>query len=134
MKKLFAQFMKFGVVGVLAFALDYGLLAFFTEILGVDYLISATLSYIISTVFNYLASMRFVFRHRENMSRTREFVLFFIGSLIGLGINDGCMLLGVEILGVHYLITKLFATFVVAIWNFVTRKIFLDADRETPES
>ena len=134
MKKLFAQFMKFGVVGVLAFALVYGLLAFFTEILGVDYLISATLSYIISTVFNYLASMRFVFRHRENMSRTREFVLFFIGSLIGLGINDGCMWLGVEILGVHYLITKLFATFVVAIWNFVTRKIFLDADRETPES
>ncbi|MBE6463750.1 MAG: GtrA family protein [Eggerthellaceae bacterium] len=134
MKKLFAQFMKFGVVGVLAFALDYGLLAFFTEILGIDYLLSATLSYIISTVFNYLASMRFVFRHRENMSRTREFVLFFIGSLIGLGINDGCMWLGVELLGVHYLITKLFATFVVAIWNFVTRKIFLDADRETPES
>lgn len=134
MKKLFAQFMKFGVVGVLAFALDYGLLAFFTEILGIDYLLSATLSYIISTVFNYLASMRFVFRHRENMSRTREFVLFFIGSLIGLGINDGCMWLGVELLGVHYLITKLFATFVVAIWNFVTRKIFLDADPEKLES
>ncbi|MDO5117175.1 MAG: GtrA family protein [Eggerthellaceae bacterium] len=125
--------MKFGVVGVLAFALDYGLLAFFTEVLGIDYLISATASYIISTVFNYLASMRFVFRHRENMSRTREFVIFFIGSLIGLGINDGCMWLGVELLGVHYLITKLFATVVVAIWNFVTRKIFLDADREKLE-
>lgn len=133
MKKLIAQFMKFGVVGVLAFALDYGLLAFFTEVLGIDYLISATASYIISTVFNYLASMRFVFRHRENMSRTREFVIFFIGSLIGLGINDGCMWLGVELLGVHYLITKLFATVVVAIWNFVTRKIFLDADREKLE-
>ena len=134
MKKLFAQFMKFGVVGVLAFAMDYGLLAFFTEILGIDYLISATASYIISTVFNYLASMRFVFRHRENMSKTREFVIFFIGSLIGLGINDGCMWLGVELLGVHYLITKLFATAVVAIWNFVTRKIFLDADREKLEA
>ncbi len=129
MKKLFAQFMKFGVVGVLAFALDYGLLAFFTEILGIDYLISATASYVISTVFNYLASMRFVFKHRENMTRSREFLLFFIGSLIGLGINDGCMWLGVELLNVHYLITKLFATFLVAVWNFITRKIFLDADR-----
>ena len=27
MKKLFAQFMKFGVVGALAFCIDYGLLA-----------------------------------------------------------------------------------------------------------
>lgn len=129
MKKLVAQFMRFGVVGVIAFAMDYGLLAFFTEVCGIDYLVSATISYVISTVFNYLASMRFVFRHRENMSRTREFAIFFVGSLIGLGINDGCMWLGVELLGVHYLITKLFATVVVAIWNFVTRKIFLDADR-----
>ena len=129
MKKLAAQFAKFGVVGVIAFAIDYGLLAFFTEVLGIDYLVSATASYVLSTVFNYLASMRYVFTHRENMSKTREFLLFFIGSLIGLGINDACMWAGVELLGVHYLITKLFATAVVAVWNFVTRKIFLDANR-----
>ena len=30
-------------------------------------------------------------------------------------------------LGVHYLITKIFATAIVMVWNFVTRKIFLDA-------
>ena len=34
---------------------------------------------------------------------------------------------GVELLGVHYLITKIFATAIVMVWNFVTRKIFLDA-------
>ena len=27
----------------------------------------------------------------------------------------------------HYLITKIFATAIVMVWNFVTRKIFLDA-------
>jgi len=119
--------MKFGVVGVLAFALDYGLLAFFTEIVGVDYLLSATISYALATVFNYLASMRYVFKHKDDMSRWREFIIFVIGSVIGLGINDACMWAGVELLGVHYLIVKIFATVVVAVWNFVTRKLFLDA-------
>ena len=40
-KNLIAQFMKFGVVGVIAFFIDYGLLAFCTEILHFNYLVSA---------------------------------------------------------------------------------------------
>ena len=55
MKKLIAQIMKFGVVGVIAFIIDYGLLIFLTEVFGVPYLISATVSFTVSGVFNYLA-------------------------------------------------------------------------------
>ena len=127
MKKLFAQFMKFGVVGALAFCIDYGLLALLTEVFGVNYLVSATISFTVSVVFNYLASMRYVFTHIEAMSRRREFVFFSILSVIGLLINNVCMWAGVELLGVHYLIVKIAATAIVMVWNFVTRKIFLDA-------
>ncbi|MEG0474049.1 MAG: GtrA family protein, partial [Solibacillus sp.] len=88
MKKLMAQLMKFGVVGVIAFVIDYGLLIFLTEVFGVDYLISATISFIVSVVFNYVASMRYVFSHREGMSRRREFIIFIILSVLGLIIND----------------------------------------------
>ena len=56
MEKLIAQFMKFGVVGFIAFFIDYGLLAFCTEVLGINYLISATIGFTVSVVFNYLAS------------------------------------------------------------------------------
>lgn len=127
MKKLFAQFMKFGVVGALAFCIDYGLLALLTEVFGVNYLVSATISFTVSVAFNYLASMRYVFTHKEDMSRRREFVIFIILSVIGLLINNVCMWAGVELLGVHYLIVKIAATAIVMVWNFVTRKIFLDA-------
>lgn len=127
MKKLFTQFMKFGVVGALAFCIDYGLLALLTEAFGVNYLVSATISFTVSVVFNYLASMRYVFTHKEDMSRRREFVIFIILSVIGLLINNVCMWAGVELLGVHYLIVKIAATAIVMVWNFVTRKIFLDA-------
>lgn len=127
MKKLLAQVMKFGVVGALAFVVDYGLLALLTEVFGVNYLVSATISFTASVVFNYAASMRYVFTHKEGMSRRREFAIFVVLSAIGLLINNGCMWAGVELLGVHYLVVKIAATAVVMVWNFVTRKVFLDA-------
>lgn len=134
MKKLIEQFMKFSVVGVIAFVIDYGLLALLTELFGVNYLVSATISFTASVVFNYVASMRYVFTHKEDMSRRREFIIFVVLSVIGLLINNGLMWAGVELLqwpdwiqGHAYLIVKIFATAVVMVWNFVTRKIFLDA-------
>ena len=129
MKKLIAQLMKFGVVGVVAFVIDYGLLIFLTEVFHIDYLISATISFIVSVVFNYVASMRYVFSHREGMSRRREFVIFIVLSVLGLIINDVGMWVGVSLLAVDYRITKIVATVIVMVWNFVTRKIFLDGGR-----
>ena len=126
MKKLIEQIMKFGIVGFLAFFIDYGLMVALTEIFSINYLVSATLSFTVSVIFNYVASMRFVFTHKEDMSRTREFVIFIVLSVIGLGINDLCMWLGTDLLSIDYRITKIGATAIVMVWNFVTRKKFLD--------
>ncbi len=141
MKKLITQFMKFGIVGFIAFFIDYGLLALLTEVFGVNYLISATISFTVSVIFNYLASMRYVFTHKEDMSRTREFVIFIILSVIGLLINNACMWAGVELIpwpefiqSKAYLIVKIVATAIVMVWNFVTRKIFLDAGDDAQTS
>ena len=127
MKKLIAQFMKFGVVGVIAFVIDYGLMVFLTEVFGVPYLISATISFAVSVVFNYVASMRYVFKRKDDMSRRREFIIFIILSIIGLGLNDLFMWLMVDFASIDYRISKIVVTVLVAIWNFVTRKIFLEA-------
>lgn len=126
MKKLIAQFMKFGVVGVIAFLIDYGLMVALTELFGVPYLISNTISFIVSVVFNYLASMRYVFERRDDMSRRREFIIFVILSVIGLILNDVLMWFFVSLCFIDYRIAKFIVTFLVAIWNFVTRKIFLE--------
>jgi putative flippase GtrA len=126
MKKLIAQFAKFGVVGGIAFVIDYGLMVLLTELCGVNYLLSATISFTVSVIFNYVASMRYVFSHKEGMSKRREFIIFVVLSVIGLGINDVLMWAGTGLLGVSYLITKLVATVIVSLWNFITRKIFLD--------
>lgn len=128
MRKLIEQIMKFGVVGAIAFVIDFGVMVFLTEVFGIDPVISATVSFIISVIFNYAASMRYVFSHREGMSRTREFIIFVVLSAIGLGINDLLIWAGTDLASFDYRLVKIFATAVVMVWNFVTRKIFLEGE------
>ena len=71
MGKLVQQFMKFGVVGVIAFVIDYGLMVALTELAGVNYLISATISFTVSVVFNYLALAPARVRHLRGALRDR---------------------------------------------------------------
>lgn len=130
MGKLIQQFLKFGVVGVIAFAIDYGVLMLLSQVFGMDPVLAAGISFCVSVIFNYLASMRYVFTHREDLSRTREFVIFIVLSAVGLAINEACMAAGVAVLGTSALmvtVTKLFATAVVMVWNFLSRKKWLDA-------
>ena len=131
MKHLLAQIMKFGVVGVIATVIDFGVMIFLTEVFGINPVVSATVSFTVSVIFNYLASMRYVFSHREGMSRQREFVIFIVLSVIGLAINDALMWVGTEMTPVDYRIVKVLATAVVMVWNFVSRKIFLDGGAQS---
>ena len=125
MKKLIAQFMKFGVVGVIAFIIDFGVMVFLTEVFAVPYLISTTIAFTVSVIFNYVASMRYVFVRKDDMSRRREFIIFVLLSVIGLVLNDVFMWLLVDFFFIDYRISKIITTVLVAIRNFVSRKIFL---------
>ena len=97
-----------------------------SKLFGVYYLLSACISFTVSVIFNYVCSMKFVFTRREDISRAREFVTFVLLSIIGLLINEAMMWLGVSVLGIFYMVTKIFATAVVMVWNFVSRKIWLE--------
>lgn len=130
MERLIQQVLKFGVVGFMAFGIDYGVLMLLSQVIGIDPVISAGISFCVSLVFNYLASMRFVFKHRDDMSRSHEFVVFLVLSAIGLGINELIMWVGTMWLGgsaFAVTVVKVFATAVVMVWNFVSRKKWLDA-------
>lgn len=127
MGKLIEQFLKFGVVGVVATVIDFGIMIALTEWVGWDPVLSAGISFVVSLVFNYLASMRFVFIHRDDLSRSREMAIFVVLSLVGLAINEGLMWLGVNALALNYVLVKVAATCVVMLWNFASRKRWLDA-------
>lgn len=125
-KKLLVQFIKFSIVGVLAFCIDYGLFLLLTYAFGMYYIAASTLSFIASTIFNFLASMRYVFEGRENQTRTQQFVIFFALSLVGLGLNQLILWICVDQIGWYAWFGKLVATAVVMVFNFISRKYCLE--------
>lgn len=126
MKKLINQLIKFGLVGGIAFLIDYGLLFICTEWFGIYYFISSIISFSVSVIFNYIASVLWVFDVDQEKSKTKNFIIFIALSIVGLGINQIIMWYGVEVLNLYYMLIKLIATFIVMIFNFITRKMFLE--------
>lgn len=125
MKKLFEQIIKFGLVGFLCFFIDYGIMVFLTEIVNINYLISSGISFTVSVIVNYVLSLTFVFDTKKG-NKIKEFVIFVVLSVIGLGINQVLMWFCVDILGIFYMISKIGATAVVMVYNFITRKLILE--------
>ena len=126
MKKLLEQIVRFGIVGVIAFVIDYAVLLLLTEVAGIHYLVSAAIAFLVSVVFNYILSIFFVFKTDKSRGKGAEFALFTLMSAGGLGINQLMMWLLSDGLGVPYQFSKLVATGVVMVYNFVTRKLFLE--------
>ena len=138
MKKLIDQILKFGIVGVIAFFVDFGVYTA-CNFAGVPYLLSGFLGFTISVIVNYLLSMKYVFVRRDDLSRTKEFTIFVILSAFGLLINELVLYICLGLIyphwswlrqtfGVHTVETlaKLGATGIVMIYNFISRKVFLE--------
>ena len=125
MKKLINQILKFGIVGVIAFLIDYALYTILTSLFGVNYLISNIIAFSVSVIANYILSIIWVFEVNHKQTK-KDFIIFVVLSTIGLGINELIMYLMVDKLHIHYMITKIFATGVVMVYNFITRKIFIE--------
>lgn len=125
-KKLMNQIFRFIIVGGIATVIDFAVLGILNKILGVNYLIAAAFGFTISVVYNYWASIKFVFDVDESKSKTTNFVIFIVLSLIGLGINELFMWINVDTLHMSVFIGKVLATCVVMVFNFITRKMFLE--------
>ena len=124
--RLFYQLLKFGVVGGLAFIIDYLILIICKELLGFNVLLSAALGFTISVIFNYIASINWVFDVNKEKNKKKNFILFMIFSIIGLILTEVIMFIGTDIININYLIVKIVATAIVMVFNFITRKMFLE--------
>lgn len=139
MKNLLNQILRFGIVGFFCFFIDYGITTGFTNQLGVHYLISKLLGFVVSAVVNYILSIKFVFTHKKEMGKGKEFGVFLILSVFGLVINEIVMFLCIDGIYKHsaYLqeiisdslivsLSTVIATGVVMVYNFISRKLFLE--------
>ena len=139
MKKIIEQFLKFAVVGGISFLVDFTVYTIMCNVLHIHYIIAGVLGFTVSVVVNYILSMRYVFLSKDDTRKDKEFLIFVVLSLMGMFLNTILLYLCIDILysNLGYLkqllsnewmniVSKVFATGVVMVFNFITRKIFLE--------
>ena len=126
MKRLLMQLIRFGMVGVFCTLLDYGLMILMVEWVHLPELTASALSFSLSTIVNYLLSVVFVFKVQQKTQGKKAFVIFVVLSLIGLAINQWIMAIAIQRFSIDYRLSKIVATVIVMLYNFITRKILLE--------
>jgi len=121
----YIQFMRYGLVSVIALVVDFGGLVILKEHLGMHYLTAATLSFLAGLVTNYLLSAYWVFHSSKLLNKQHEFLLFTAIGIIGLILTDLILWSLTSGLDIHYVISKAIATVIVYFWNFGARKKYV---------
>ncbi len=137
-KALVKEFARYLVVGGSAFLVDYGVLyltkTYLFQSLGDTGVYLATaLGFLAGLIYNYILSLIWVFQSAKTQNKGKTigaFVIFAVIGVIGLLLTEGGMYIGYQLLGINYLIVKLFVAAVVLLWNYGARKVILFRDRK----
>lgn len=123
-----AVFAKYAAVGATGTLLDVASLYLLVEHLHVPVLIAAALSFVLAVVNNFLLNKFWTFQNRSRNIR-KQFIKFFLVSLVGLGLTEACMTVFVFLLGIWYIPAKLATSGVVLTWNFLANRFWTFTDR-----
>jgi len=86
-----AELTKFGLIGIVNTALDFGILNLLHFGLGVGPLTSKCVSTLIAATSSYFMNRHWTFKNRARSGMRREYTLFFLLNLVGLGIGLICI-------------------------------------------
>lgn len=130
-KKLFgydytdSELVKLGLylgIGGTAALVEWALFWTFTEKLGIYYLVSTALAFLLATVYHYFLGNILVFTSGVRYSKGKELSLVLFVSTVGLGLNLLLMYLFVSLQGLDPLLSKVLASILVVAWNYLSRK------------
>lgn len=128
--KVVGEGRRYIIFGAIVTAIDFILLFILKElVLFSHYLIAAAISFFIATAIGYYFNMRHVFKgYYDNIVKLRLYLIFFAITGIGLLINEAVLFRLTESFAWYYLSSKIIASAIVIIWNFLAKKLFLFSD------
>lgn len=117
------QFLRYFFVGGSAAVVDLLSFAFFTEEMGFHYLVSAIFAYGLGLFWNYILCIFWVFESKHGrFTEIKRIILVAIGGLLW---TEILLYVLVETYDLHHLFAKIIALWIVLIWNFVMRKLYV---------
>jgi putative flippase GtrA len=122
-KVFLLKFIKFCIVGFSGVFIDFGTTYFFKEVLKVQKYFANAIGFTLAATTNYILNRVWTF-HSTNPKVLLEFSRFFVIALIGLGINSTIIWLMNGKFKVNFYLSKLVATVVVTLWNFLINAYF----------
>ena len=125
-QKILTQLAKFVIAGVTTTLVDWLVYFVLVESVKMDPLIAQLFSFLISTGVSYPMNAVWVFDTTKGKTRARLITEFFVFSAVALGISEALLWVFIYKLGMNELIAKVLTTAVTMVFNFVTRKIFLE--------
>ena len=118
------SYVIFGILTTIVNLISY---YFFSNIININYLISNTISWIISVVFAYIANKFYVFNSKDKRKdvMVKEFIKFVNCRLTSGVIEILLLFLLVDMMKVNDIISKLAIGVIVVVLNFIFSKIFV---------
>lgn len=114
-RKLYAEMLKFGVVGAIGVASDIGCSNLLWKYTGLSHTVASVGGTCAATVTAYIGNRYWVFRDRPADARRREMAMFALISLIGLIIENSFVFVGDRVLGFHSIAAANVAKFVLGL-------------------
>lgn len=117
METLFLKFIKFGVVGLSGTVIDFFFTWLCKEKLKFNKFVANSIGFILAATSNYFLNRIWTFESHDPRVG-REYTLFIIISVIGLGLNNLIIYFLNDKLKMNFYLAKVFAIGVVMVWNF----------------
>lgn len=126
----YIQLFRYLFAGALAFGLDVSLLYGLTEYLGVYYLLSSLIAFLVGLIITYVLSVLWIFDERRTQNRLIEIAIFGLIGGVGIILTGFFMWVFTSVLLLYYLYSKLLTTIIVFVWNFLAKKGILFTKRK----
>jgi len=123
--RLLKELLGYGAASACALIVDVFVLWSLVHFFSWGYLPAATSSFLVGAIVAYQLSTTIAFKQHRLASRKTEFVSFVAIGGVGLVVNTAVIFIGVNVLGLHYLIAKCVAAGFTFTCNFIARRQIL---------
>ncbi len=129
-----AKIGRYLIAGGTAAFTNIALLFVFTDFLGIWYIASAIMAFILAFIVSFTLQKYWTFQDGSKDQIHRQAVIYLTVAVVNLLVNTGLLYLQVEYLGVYYIFAQLIASALIAVESFFVYQIFIFKKKSVIES